>query len=430
MAFVECTLSEIDIFQPQSVQTSILSTDILFHASVASLENANVIEFLIPSSPDHYKDLNSIKLHLRLQLLQNDGTAYKADKTDQPALICAPLHSIFKSCAVYMNNQLISFVDNFGYKNYIDKLCTFDEGSLKSNLMNEGFIKDDTGTAFDALDDAKNKGLKERRALTANSVILDLSGKLNMDCFNIQKLLPNNVDVKILLTLESSKFYLMDKEKLGALKLHEATLEIKQHAVNPSILLNHRQQLVKHGVLRIPFKKSELKTYTVAGSMSNINLENLFSGILPTNVIIGLVSNSAFTGDFLKNPFYFHNQSVSGIALYVNSKCVTGTPIECNYKNDNYSKMYNQFLEGTGKIFSKHGSMISKSEYKRGFNLYPFILNATQTLDDCAEVPQEGTIRLDIKFDTAPSSPLTVLVYAEYDRQILIDSSYNCSAGL
>lgn len=434
--FQECTLSELELFESQPLQTSITSYDAVFYQPITSLDNSNVIEFFIPAASDHYRDLSSATLNLRVQLLKADGSTYTSStaeekKVVQPGFINNALHSIFKTCAVYMNNKLVSFIDGLSYKDYIDKILSFDDSCIKTTLINEGFIRDTTGPSFDKLDDT-NTGLKERKTYVANSAIHDLVGKLNIDVFNIQKLLISGVDLKIVLTLESPKFFLMEGKDLNStMKIHEASLKINQFAINPSVMLYHRQLLNKHNA-RYPFKKTEIKSFTVSSGVTSVNLDNVFTGTLPTNIVFGVVTNAAYTGSTEKNPFYFHHHNISTVGLYVNSKCVTGYPIETDFKTDVnlYARAYAQFMEGSGKLNTERANSITKSDFRRGFCLFPFILSSTQLLDSCSEVPQEGTVRLELKFNMASTETLSVICYAEFDAQLQIDKNLNVTVTM
>lgn len=436
-AFQSCELSELDIFSAQPIQTSIVGTDCVFYNPVTSLDNANVIEFFIPASSDHYRDLNSTTLHLRVQLLKSNGSVYlektegttkKDEAKNQPAFINNALHSIFKSCAVYMNNKLVSFTDGLSYKDYFDKILCYDESCTKTSLVNEGFVKDTSGTAFGVIDD-KNIGLKERRSFVTNSTMYDLVGKVNVNIFNIQKLMINGVDIRIVFTLENPKFFLMEsKDTNSTMKIHEAMLRINQFNINPDVLLQHRQLLHKGIVARYPFKKTEIKMFTLPSGVSTVNLDNVFNGPIPTNIVCGgVVANMAFTGNSERNPLYFHNYNISSVGLYVNSKCVTGYPIEMAFVAGVYARAYAQFLEGSGNLNTDRTNSITKTEFKRGYCMFPFILSSTQFLDSRAEVPKEGTLRLELKFSAATTETLTVICYAEFDAQLQIDKNLNVS---
>jgi len=77
MAFTECMKSELDLFQPPSIQTNILKNEEVAYKPITSLENQSVIEFACYGHADTYLDLSSINLCLKFQITKNDGNPYK-----------------------------------------------------------------------------------------------------------------------------------------------------------------------------------------------------------------------------------------------------------------------------------------------------------------------------------------------------------------
>lgn len=424
-----CELSELDLFAGSPVQTSILSSTNHFYSPITSLDKATVLEFLLPSNQQEYKDLNSAVLHMRLQFLTSDGAAYPSTKAEnqQPGPVNNLLHSMIKSVSVYFNDSLVSFTDNVSYKDYIDKITTYSDDAEKSILINELFIKDISGPFSDAVDD-KNLNLKTRRDYFKNSTIVDLAGRLNVDVLHLDKLLITGVDVKIQLVLQDPKFYIMEVDaNKSTVKIHDCKLQVQSLSINPSIMMKHHQLLARGGKIRLPFYKSEVKSFTVASGSTSVCLDNIFTGILPEKVSIALVNNQAYTGSVAKNPFYFHHMALSSINLTVNNRSAMGRVVEMDFTNNRYAAAYLQFLASTGKLNSIHGSLISKSEWKRGFCINSFVLTPTKEMDNCLNLPLQGVVSCELKFDTALESTISVIVYSETPKSVIIDRSYNCS---
>lgn len=293
----QCSLSELNIFEPNPIQADITGYENVFYSPLSSLDGASVIEYFIPATSEYYRDLSSATLYLKLQILKSDGSVYKEtteggstkdDSKDQPGPINNYLHSIFKSAAVFMNGQLVSFIDGLNYKDYFDKILSFDEQCIDTKLMNEGFLKD-TGSSA-KMDGYTNDhdALKARRKWVKDSNIHDVCGRLNLDVFNLDKLLINNVDIKLVLTLDSPKFFLMEvKDQNSTLKIHEAALRITQFSINPEILLAHRRELNRGEVAHYKYRKSEIKTFTISSGLSSVTLDNIWSGKIPTNILFG-----------------------------------------------------------------------------------------------------------------------------------------------
>lgn len=371
MAYQEYGVSELNIFAPQPLQSEVVKCENIYYSPVTSLTNATTIEFAVPASPDHYIDLNSILLSLKLQFLKPNGASYfeKIEKlaTDntkvdpdkskdlfinQPSFVANPLHAIFRSVTVFMNNKQVRFVDHLGFKDYITKVLNYDSESLKTMLINEGFIKDTAGKEMEGIS-PDNYGMNSRRNIVFDSNICEIMGLIQVDiCKQARFLLPN-IGLKFVFNMENPDFFIMEPTtNASQLRIHDASLRVKQFTVHPKLHMAHHQLLNKGSSGVYPFKKTEIKTFTIATGMRGSSIENVYTGVLPTALVVGLVSNTSFTGSRERNPYYFHHYNVSSIGVYVNGLCVTQTPIETAYNDYLYGRAYHQLYEGTGKLFS------------------------------------------------------------------------------
>ena len=69
-----------------------------------------------------------------------------------------------------------------------------------------------------------------------------------------------------------------------------------------------------------PLLRTVLKSRTVGAGETAAVVNDLHSGRLPSQVIFGLVENSAFRGHRQKNPYHFRNYDITSCQIVVNSK--------------------------------------------------------------------------------------------------------------
>jgi len=101
--------SEVDIFAPRPIQTSVVDTTEVTYKPIASAEESD-LEFLIPADNDTYVDLN-IKPYIRGKLTKPDGT--NLDNTDFTAVTNKFLHSLFSQCSIALNGVTITQATEF-----------------------------------------------------------------------------------------------------------------------------------------------------------------------------------------------------------------------------------------------------------------------------------------------------------------------------
>jgi len=105
------------------------------------------------------------------------------------------------------------------------------------------------------------------------------------------------------------------------------------------------------------------KTFAVPQNYLDITHEKLFSGQLPTRIVVGLVNNQAFNGDLGSNPFNFKHYvyNLSEIVLYLDGQQQLALkPIQPDYANGLYIRGYESLFTGTGKQFKDEGLYISR----------------------------------------------------------------------
>ena len=76
--------------------------------------------------------------------------------------------------------------------------------------------------------------------------------------------------------------------------------------VSDSFMLAQEMLLRKHNI-RLPFTMVELKTPTIGQGLMSIELDCIFSGTMPEQVVVGLVANSRLNGHPNENPFLFQH---------------------------------------------------------------------------------------------------------------------------
>ena len=92
------------------------------------------------------------------------------------------------------------------------------------------------------------------------------------------------------------------------------------------------------------------KSFTIPQNYRDVSHEKLFSGQLPTRVVIGLVNNQAFNGHSDINPFNFQHFNERNWTLYLDGQQQHAVrPIQPYYANELYITAYDSLFAGTGK---------------------------------------------------------------------------------
>lgn len=373
--------------------------------------------------------MSSLELRLLVQI--KDETVRGAAPAAAPpntVVVNNIFHSIFKQCQVSLNNVQVTQDDtNYAYKGYLQNTLNFGYDSLISSLRCQGYYSDDTH--MNSVNPTENPGAKSRESMFGTYgayKVVELVGKLNSDIFHIDKYLPNGVDVRISLIKEKPSFYMMGGD--GDVKILEASISLDHKIINPAILTAHHHVLESKNMV-IPFKRSVVKQYTISAGLTSITIDNFILGRIPNNLIFSMVSHKAYTGDRRYNPFNFVHNKIQSFSLYVNGEQIPSKPLYFDYSKDGApisTTGYNTLFKGLGIHLTDSAHQITKRRFDNGYFMLAFDLTADQNANDtCANMIQEGSMRIEFKLSEALEDPFTCLIYSESDASIEIDRMKN-----
>jgi hypothetical protein len=430
MAFVheqscECTKSELDLFSVPPTQTSIENGSWVEYHPLTAVDDGSPIEFDISGTGEDYIDFANSVIAVKVKITQANGNNLANDAVVGPVNLF--LHSLFSQVDISLNGtQITSSTNTYPYRAMIETLLSYGEDAKKTQLTSALFYKDQAGR-MDSVDFAeanRNGGLYKRASFAANSRVIDMIGRLHSDlCFQERYLL-NEVGVKIKLTRSKDAFCIMSANA-HKVKIMSAVLYVRKVKLSPSVFLAHAKTL-ENGTAKYPIRRVVCKSFTVPRGFMDVSHEKLFSGQLPTRIVVGLVNNAALNGSFDRNPFNFEHFNMSELSLYLDGQQQYAMkPIETDYAHGQYIRAFNTLFTGTGKIFRDEGLFIDREEYYRGYALYAFDLTADLGEDDHFNLARQGSVRLVLKFTDALAVTVSVVAYAEFENVIEIDRNRN-----
>ena len=193
----------------------------------------------------------------------------------------------------------------------------------------------------------------------------------------------------------------------------------------PSVFLAHAKTL-ENVTAKYRTRRVVCKTFAVPQNYLDVTHEKLFSGQLPTRIVVGLVNNQAFNGDLGSNPFNFKHYNLSEIALYLDGQQQFALKrIQPDYVNGLYIRAYKSLFTGTGKQFRDEILYISREDYANGYALYAFDLTADLGEDDHFNLVRQGNVCLALKFARALEETISMVAYAEFENVIEVDRDRN-----
>src|SRR6266568_8913563 len=376
MAFVhpescECAKSELDIFSVPPTQTSVESGGVIEYNPISSLADGTPIEFIIGGSGHDYLDLANTQLYVRAKITRADGANIANNQNIGPVNLW--LHSLFSEVDIKLNDTLVTSTNNtYAYRAYLETLLSYGPAAKKSQLTSSMYYKDTAGQMDETdlqANPAPNEGLKKRRDHLALSATVDMLGTIHSDLFFQDKYLPNDVTIRIRLVRAKDSFCLMSDDAAHGykVKIVDCKLLVRKAKLNPSVFVAHAKAF-ELGHARYPVRRVICKTFTIPRGNLDFAQENLFSGQLPTRLVVGVVNNAAFNGNYGRNPFNFQHYDLSQLKVYLDGQSQYVKPLEPNYAAHQFVPAYLSLFAGTGKLNKDEGTDISRSEYPNGYS--------------------------------------------------------------
>ena len=431
MAFVhdlscECTKSELDLFSVPPTQTSMESGNWIEYHPLTSVTDRSPTEFEIGGTGEDYIDFGNSMLYVQAKITKTDSTNLDIGANTGPVNMF--LHSLFSQVDIQLNGTLItSSTNTYPYRAILETLLSYGEDAKKTQLTSALYYKDQAGrmdVVAEGDANTRNDGMYKRTLHTSRSHVVDMMGRIHADIFFQDLYMLNEVSVKIKLVRSKDAFCVMSDANCKV-NITKATMLVRKVTLSPSVFLAHAKAL-ENGTAKYPIRRVVCKTFTVATGFRDVSHEKLYSGQLPTRMVVGLVTNQAFSGHRERNPFNFQHFGVSEISLYLDGQQQSGIkPMELNYADSQYIRAYNTLFARTGKICRDEGIAIERNDYENDYALYAFDLTADLGDEEHFKLMHQGNVRLVLKFADALTTTVTVVAYAEFENVIEIDRNRN-----
>lgn len=317
-----CNKSELNLFTVPPTQVTVEKSTFVDYYPVSTLgEDSAPIEFFVPGNGEDYLDPSRMPLYVKVKIKTAAGEDAGADALVGPQNLF--LQTLFSQVNFSPNDKLITPSSAiYPYRAMIETLLNFGPAAKQSQLTTSLYYKDTPGK-MDVVDpntaDADaNKGLKTRNKFTKASKSCDMSVPLHADiCFQERLIIPG-VDIKVKLVRSKSEFCLVAGGEDPAYKIliEQAVLRVRRVAVSPTLRLQHEKYLEKT-TAKYPISRVEVKPIAIPQGLLSLDRENVFLGVLPKRVVIGLVNSEAFHGSYARNAFNFHHYKVTRVACIV-----------------------------------------------------------------------------------------------------------------
>ena len=166
-------------------------------------------------------------------------------------------------------------------------------------------------------------------------------------------------------------------------------------------------------------------TFRVQSGQTDLSHYNIISGHqLPEQIIICLLDQASHSGNIRKNPFNFKHLNISEASIVVNGVHEPAEAYKLDIANGDYIDLYTDFLLNTGIGDEDRDCGITEREFIGGSFLLVFDRSKHKCNRYHRHPHDSGTIDINIRTRQNLASTITVLVYATYSSEIVIDDTF------
>ena len=415
---VECGQSELVYDSPRLVQNEIDHDYWAYLMPKNTIIQGNPIMFEIEAGSD-FIDLSQSTLKVRVKLTLENGDPITAESKCSP--VNNTLHSMFQQITVSLKDTVISQANNcYSYRAYLENLLNY-SSSAKHSWMKAFGWEDDVAGRFDL---ETNPAFAKRRTPFLNGGVLELKGRLHCDIAFQPRLIPSNLDVRIVLTPSAPEFCIQsfDEGEKYKLVIESAILCVRKVKLTPSKQIQF-ERVIARSPARIPINYIHMKTCSIAAGLTSYAQDSIFSGPLPNYIFLAMVDNAAFSGKYSANPFNFKNYDLRTLVLNFNGRSIPSRPLTPNFGRGHYLDCYETLFRSMGTYYSDGDNGISLELYANGSTIYGFNLGS----DNCAHNDGliSGNIDVNIRFGAPLAQTITMVLYAQFSNTIRIDQHRN-----
>ena len=245
-----------------------------------------------------------------------------------------------------------------------------------------------------------------------------------------EQLLPNNVNVPLVLSPSRPAFHLMDFNGKSSyhVRIEEAVLEVRKVKVAASEQLRLEKVLTTSGA-KYPLAHVVTRHFTLAAGASTADVDALFNGQIPTKVIIGLVNNEAFVGSWTKSPFNFTHMDLNQACLVVDGRPLPAQPWQPDFTQGLYAETYHALLKSAGMYPSDWSNGLSAAQFVGGTMLLSWDLTPDDSDGTAYLSPRHlGTVKASLRF-TKPL-PATTTLPGHAELQCALGGRHRRSQGI
>lgn len=423
---VACEKSRIQIYHPKN-----------------PIEKDGPISFKVVSGDNDCIDPYNTYLYTKIAILSATGEIIPRRLPGPPAAANPARNVLFVNgigsawiqiCEVKLNNKRISANDNnYAHRADLENRLSYTTSVKDNSLKLSGFISeklpiDAIGADALHLDDdegevAADDALRERYMSSVGGKHLSVIARVHTEICEQPKLLPPNTVLDFTFHPNESPFMLLTKrDERYRHKILDCKLFVNHVKINPTIARELEEITSRGERMKYPVRRVEVTYYTKSVGMSDLSQPGAIQGKKPRRLFFGVLDLEAFHGSYKKDPFNYKHFSAKEVSIRVDGERYPDEAMKMNYADGDVLIPLLSLLRTTDSFLSDKDIGIGRDTFASRNAIYAFDLTSTGAAGgENFELSNNATIDIQILLNGPLTAAAAVVMYAEYDAEILID---------
>ena len=206
---------------------------------------------------------------------------------------------------MYINNQQVyNSIGSYAHKSYISNIFNGAISEYKEVLHCEGYDYEEFP------DESMEAPLSEpfstrRMKMLSRADGFMLYGKLGVDFFSTSELLYPNMKNRLRLIRARPKFYMISDNPNVSLGIVDCSRYTRRIALKDDYRMK-RMDMHAYTPVEFNYLETLAMTFIIPARQNQFIQENIFNNALVRRIAVAMITNSAFTGSYIENPFWYH----------------------------------------------------------------------------------------------------------------------------
>ena len=328
----------------------------------------------------------------------------KKEKVARVTYVNNIMNSIFSNVEVYLNNQQIYNCNGlFAHKSYLSNNFKAPISEYKGVLHCERY--DYEQDPEDIINTLPDPFFTRRTKLLSRPDGFMLYGKLGLEFFSTSELFYPSMKIRLRLIRARPNIYMISDNPNVSLGNVDCSLYTRRIALKDDY---HKKRLdmLAYAPVEYNYLETLAKTFIIPARQNQFIQENIFNNAPIRRVAIGMNTNSAFTGSFTENPFWYQQFDLRQIRILRG-----GQPIVDFDTADNCC-LYVTTMKAMS--FQDDIPSIPIDDFKDHYVLVFDLTSMQDATENCHYPELDGdSLRLELNFTHPPENVTELIVLGE-----------------